>query len=114
MYIAFCFRVLRNVTLKIVFITALFLVSIMPVCYQLIKAAIKTPTITLELDKSLIWALLNSMAQPVLCIVLITQIRQEFVRIICCRLNKTAQRQQTLRQQSTFNRSKTFESSSKE
>ena len=107
MYDLFFLSVLRNVTLKIALITAIFIASIIPFCIQNVKATLETPTITLHLDKSIIWALLNSLVQPVLCILVITQIREEFIRIICCRPSKNSARQKSLRRQST--RSKTLE-----
>ena len=105
-YHLFFLSVLRNVTLKIASITAIFIASIVPFCIQNVKAILETPTITLHLDKSIIWALLNSLVQPVLCLLVITQIREEFIRIVCCRPNRTSERQQSLRRQST--RSKTL------
>jgi len=73
---------LKKGTLKMVFITMLFLVTSAPLSSQFISAALVTPKSTRMLDFTFLIAYLNSMAQPIVCICIVTEIRETLVRLV--------------------------------
>jgi len=98
---------LRNCTLKLIFITGLFLTTIFPFCLQFVYAISVTPCITTAMDKSIIFAFLNSLVQPVLCLAIITQIREAAWRIVTCKPSPTELRRQLTRQGTGLSRQDT-------
>ena len=48
-----------------IFISALFLTTIFPFCLQFVKAISATPCITSDIDKTILFVLVNSLVQPV-------------------------------------------------
>jgi len=65
-----------------VFITGLFLVTSVPISIQFLSAILVTPKSTRKLDSAFAFAYLNSMAQPIICICIITEIREALARLV--------------------------------
>lgn len=77
-------NLLRGVTLKMVAITALFLLFISPFCFEFISAAVIIPSSTRKLDFTLALTLVNALIQPIIYISAFSRLREAFVKIICC------------------------------
>ena len=71
-------------TVKMVFITGLFLVSIWPYCLTFLSATISVPDTTKWLDWTFFFPLLNGMIQPLIYILSFERLREVFVKVICC------------------------------
>jgi len=99
---------LRNATLKLIFISALFLTTIFPFCLQFVKAISATPCITSDIDKTILFVLVNSLVQPVLCLTILTQIRREAWRLLTCQPSKAEMMRSLTREGTTLNKSSTL------
>ena len=68
-------------TVKMVFITGLFLVTIWPYCITFFSAALSTPKTTKWLDWTFLFPLLNGMIQPLIFISFFASLREVFVKV---------------------------------
>jgi len=85
-------RNLKSVTIKMVFITGLFLVTISPFCFAFASAAITTPESTKWLDWTFFFPLLNGVFQPWVYILSFERLREVFFKVICCERSKEGKR----------------------
>ena len=79
---------MREVTNKMVIITACFSLTTAPFCISMISVTIELPKSTQLLDMLIVLALFNSMVQPMLTICIMTNIREALARIIMCKPSK--------------------------
>ena len=85
-------RNLKSVTIKMVFITGLFHVTISPFCVAFASAAFTTPESTKWLDWTFFFPLLNGMFQPCVYILSFERLREVFFKVICCERSKEGKR----------------------
>jgi len=74
-------RILKRMTVKMVFITGLFLVTIWPYCITFFSAALSTPNTTKWLDWTFLLTLLNGMIQPLIFISFFASLREVLVKV---------------------------------
>jgi len=81
-------RVLKRATIKMVFITGLFLLTVSPFCFVFAAAGFQTPESTRWLDWFFFLPLLNGTFQPVIYIFSFERLREVFFKVIRCERSK--------------------------
>lgn len=76
--------VLKWATLKMIFITGLFLASITPHCLAYLAAAFETPKSTKPMDITYPLSLVNSAIQPIIYIVAFDRLRRALIKRLFC------------------------------
>ena len=83
-----CYRILKRATIKMVFITGLFLVTVSPFCFVFASAAFNIPETTKWLDWTFFFPLLNATIQPIVYILSFKNLRNVFIKVISCERSK--------------------------
>jgi len=80
--------ILKRATIKVVCITSLFLLNVLPFCVVFAAAAFKTPESTKWLDYTFFFPLFNGMVQPIVYILSFQRLREASIKMICCGRNR--------------------------
>ena len=89
-------RMLRRVTVKIVGITALFLVCTLPLCFVFLAAGVAPPNSFEGFSRTLPLNLLNSLLQPIIYFIISPEIRQAGLELVGLR-KQAGERDRTAR-----------------